>query len=113
MKTILLPVLGALALAACSVTPQYDLNRQVSGECGSGDANIATLQGEETVIVGEIYKNSPSVAVNGDVANLLGGDYVEIAEANGSAPAFDYYRHVELRTADYQAACIGARAPNP
>jgi hypothetical protein len=113
MKTILLPVLGALALAACSVTPQYDLNRQVSGECASGDANIATLQGEETVIAGEIYKNNQSVAVNGDVANLLGGDYVEIAEASGSAPAFDYYRHVELRTADYQAACIGARAPNP
>lgn len=113
MKKILLPVLGALALAACAVQPQYDLDRQVSGECGSGDANIATLQGEETVIAGEVYKNSASMAVNGDVANLLGGDYVEIAEAGGSAPTRDYWRHVELREADYQAACIGARAPNP
>ena len=111
MMKILLPVLGALALTACSVTPQYDLDRQVSGECGSGDANIAALQAEENVIAGEIYKNSPSIAVNGDVANLLGGDYVDIAAAGGSAPAFDYHRHVELRAADYQAACIGARAP--
>jgi hypothetical protein len=113
MKKFLLPVLGALALAACAVKPQYDLDRQVSGECASGDANIALLQGEEANVAQEIYKNAPNISVNGDVANLLGGDYVDIAAAGGSAPSFDYHRHIELRTADYQAACIGARHPNP
>ncbi|MBL8710579.1 MAG: hypothetical protein JNL25_15390 [Rhodospirillaceae bacterium] len=113
MKKILLPVLGALALAACSVSPQYDLDRQVSGECASGEANMGALKAEQTVVAGEIYQNSSAVAVNADVANMLGGDYVEIAEAGGAAPSNDYWRHIELRHNDYAAACVGARAPNP
>jgi len=113
MMKILLPVLGALALTACAVEPQYELHQQVSGLCGSSETALATLTGAEPVIAGEVYKNSPTVAVDSEVAALLGGDYPDIAEAGGAAPTNDYWRHVELRTNDYLAACIGARAPNP
>lgn len=112
MMRILLPVLGALALTACAVEPQYDLHQQVSGLCGSAEANMGTLAGAKTTIAGEVYKNSPSVAVSPEVAALLGGDYPDIAEAGGSAPTNDYWRHVELRLYDYNAACIGAGSPS-
>nr|WP_298684785.1 hypothetical protein [uncultured Dongia sp.] len=113
MMKILLPVLGALALTACAVEPQYELHQQVSGLCGNAETALATLSGAEPVIAAEVYKNSPTVAVDPEVAALLGGDYVDIAEAGGAAPTNDYWRHVELRSNDYSAACIGARAPNP
>lgn len=109
---ILLPVLGALALTACAVEPQYDLHRQVSESCGSAEADMGTLAGAKTTIAGEVYKSSKSVAVSSDVAALLGGDYPDIAEAGGSAPINDYWRHVELRWDDYNAACIGAGSPS-
>lgn len=111
MMKILLPVLGALALTACAVQPQYDLHQQVSGLCGSAETAMGTLAKAEGMIASEVYKNSPSMAVDGEVAALLGGDYPEIAEDGGSVPTFDYWRHVELRWDDYNAACIGARAP--
>jgi hypothetical protein len=114
MNKILLPVvLGALALSACAVKPQYELNQQVSGLCGNADSALSTLATAETTIAGEAYKNSAAVAVDPAVASLLGGDYLDIAEAGGSAPTNDYWRHVELRWNDYDAACIGARAPKP
>jgi len=109
---ILLPVLGALALTACAVEPQFDLHRQVSAACGSAEADMATLAGAEATIAGEVNKNSASVAVTPEVASLLGGDYPDIAAAGGSAPTNDYWRHVELRWNDYNAACIGARSPS-
>jgi hypothetical protein len=111
MMKILLPVLGALALTACAVEPQYDLHQQVSGLCGSAESAMTTLTGAKTTIATEVYKNSPTVAVDPEVATLLGGDYPDIAEAGGSAPTNDYWRHVELRWDDYNAACVGARAP--
>ena len=112
MKIIMLPVvLGALALTACAVKPQYELNQQVSGLCGHAETAMSTLGAAETTIAGEAYKNSQTVAVDPAVADLLGGDYPEIAAAGGSAPTRDYWRHVELRWNDYDAACIGARAP--
>jgi hypothetical protein len=113
MMKILLPVLGALALTACAVEPQYEMHQQVSGLCGSAETAMATLAGAEAATAAEVYKNSPTIAVDPAVASLLGGDYVELAEAGGSAPTNDYWRHVELRHNDYNAACIGARAPNP
>ncbi|WP_374652926.1 hypothetical protein [Dongia sp.] len=113
MMKIMLPVLGALALSACAVEPQYELHQQVSGLCGSAETALSTLSGAETSIAGEIYKSNQVIAVDPAVADLLGGDYPEIAAAGGSAPANDYWRHVELRWADYDAACIGARAPQP
>ncbi|MBK8157837.1 MAG: hypothetical protein IPK59_03255 [Rhodospirillaceae bacterium] len=113
MMKILLPVLGALALTACAVEPQYELHQQVSGLCGSAETAMATLAGAKTATAAEVYKNSPTIAVDGEVAALLGGDYPDLAEAGGSAPTNDYWRHVELRWNDYDAACIGARAPNP
>ncbi|WP_303979499.1 hypothetical protein [Dongia mobilis] len=113
MMKILLPVLGALALTACAVEPQFELHQQVSGLCGSAETAMATLAGAKTVTAAEVYKNSPTIAVDGEVAALLGGDYPDLAEAGGSAPTNDYWRHVELRWNDYDAACIGARAPNP
>ena len=114
MNKILLPVLGgALVLSACAVKPQYELNQQVSGLCGHAETAMGTLASAETTIAGEAYKNSATVAVDPAVADLLGGDYPEIAEAGGSAPTNDYWRHVELRWNDYDAACIGARAPKP
>lgn len=113
MMKILLPVLGALALTACAVEPQYELHQQVSGLCGSAETAMSTLAGAETATAAEVYKSSQTIAVDPAVADLLGGDYPEIAAAGGSAPTNDYWRHVEQRWDDYDAACIGARAPNP
>jgi hypothetical protein len=113
MMKIFLPVLGAIALSACAVEPQFELHQQVSGLCGSAETSMSTLAAAKTATAGEVYKNSPSVAVDSAVADLLGGDYPEIAAAGGAAPTNDYWRHVELRWNDYAAACIGARAPNP
>ena len=80
---------------------------------GHAETAMGTLASAETTIAGEAYKNSPSVKVDPAVADLLGGDYLDIAEAGGNAPTNDYWRHVELRWNDYDAACIGARAPKP
>lgn len=111
MMKILLPVLGALALSACAVEPQYELHQQVSGLCGSAEANMKTLADAKPGIATAVEKNETSVPVSAEVAALLGGDYPDIAEDGGSAPTQDYWRHVELRWDDYNAACIGARAP--
>jgi len=114
MKIVMLPVvLGALALTACAVEPQYELNQQVSSLCGNAESAMSTLATAQTNIANQAYKNTTSLAVKPAVADLLGGDYPGIAEAGGSVPTNDYWRHVELRRNDYSAACIGARAPKP
>ena len=109
---VLLPVLGAFVLTACAVEPQFDLHRQVSAACGSAEADMGTLDGARTALSGEIYKSSPTVSPSAEVAALLGGDYTDIAAAGGTVPSNDYWRHIELRWNDYDAACIGARAPS-
>lgn len=111
MMKILLPVLGALALSACAVEPQYDLHQQVSGLCGSAEANMKTLADAKPGIAAAVEKNEATVAVDAAVADLLGGDYPDYAADGKAAPTEDYWRHVELRWDDYNAACIGARAP--
>ncbi|WP_374383525.1 hypothetical protein [Dongia sp.] len=113
MMKIFLPVLGALALTACAVEPQFDIHQQVSGLCGNAETAMKTLADAEASTAAEVYKGSNTVAVDSAVADLLGGDYPEIAAAGGSAPTNDYWRHTELRWNDYDAACIGARAPKP
>lgn len=111
MMKILLPVLGALALSACAVEPQYDLHQQVSGLCGHAEDNMKALSDAKPGIATAVEKNEATVAVDPAVADLLGGDYPEYAAAGKPAPTNDYWRHVELRYDDYNAACIGARAP--
>jgi hypothetical protein len=110
MMKILLPVLGALALSACAVEPQYDLHQQVSGLCGSADANMTTLASAKPAIADAVYKDE-AIVPGTEVAALLGGDYPEYAKAGKAVSTHDYWRHVELRWDDYNAACIGARAP--
>ncbi len=111
MKKILLPVLGALALTACAVEPQFDTHMQVSGLCGNAEKAMTTLAGAKTATADAVFKGDAAVAVDPAVADLLGGDYVDVAAAGGTAPTLDYWRHSELRWNDYDAACIGARAP--
>lgn len=112
MKIVVLPLAFAtLALTACAVKPQYELNQQVSNWCSNAESAMSTLASAKAAIAAEAYKNSPTVTVDPAAAELLGGDYPDIAEDGGSAPINDYWRHVELRWNDYDAACVGTRAP--